>query len=448
MNSKNLQFKIFRNKNIIYGISNSSHGSISQKGDTRQSLKKAVLFLKEIGYKDVVSQNIIWAEQVFGARVHLCSGNDSGHIIKGVDSLISACPGQILAITTADCVPLLFYEPKCQVVAAIHGARECLIKGIVRKTINQMKKNFNIEPRNILVVIGPHIRSCHYWLKNKTYQRIRNTSFAAYFIAKEGNVYFNLTQLALDQLLNCGIRKENIEDCKICTFCNYRRYFSQRKKEETPKVYKEISPRFANFIGLKYPRVLKLDHQNYKNILKETIRVLKKDGIVVCSTDTVYGLICDATNEKAVKSLVKIKNRPAGKPIPIFVKDIKMAKRLAFVNKSQEIFLQKYWPGRLTTVLKSKNKLPKLLSTGKSIGLRIPDHKFINDLMSKINRPLTGTSANVSGEPSCWNAKAVLKQFKNRKYQPDLVIDVGSLPKRKPSKVIDLTTWPPKVLRK
>ncbi|GAH71161.1 unnamed protein product, partial [marine sediment metagenome] len=134
--------------------------------------------------------------------------------------------------------------------------------------------------------------------------------------------------------------------------------------------------------------------------------------------------------------------------IPIFVKDLKTAKRLAQINKNQEKFLRKVWPGKVTTVLKRKNKLPKILFVErKTIGLRIPDYKIINQLLLIINRPLAGTSANISGRPPSTKIEEVINQFKKQKSQPDLIIDAGNLPKSKPSTVLDLRISPPKILR-
>lgn len=178
------------------------------------------------------------------------------------------------------------------------------------------------------------------------------------------------------------------------------------------------------------------------------VKSIKQGEVVVCPTDTVYGLLADATNEKAVKKLLKIKKRRTQKPIPIFVKDLKTAKRLAQINKNQEKFLRKVWPGKVTIVLKRKNKLPKILfAERKTIGLRIPDYKIINQLLFIINHPLTGTSANISGKSPSTKIKEVISQFKNQKFQPDLIIDAGNLKPGKPSTVLDLTILPPKILR-
>lgn len=168
---------------------------------------------------------------------------------------------------------------------------------------------------------------------------------------------------------------------------------------------------------------------------KKALEAIREGKVLVCPTDTVYGLICDAKNKKAVERLYKIKKRPQNKLIPIFVKDIKMAKKLAYIDKKQEKFLKQVWPGKVTAVFHRKKP-----------GIRIPNHKFVLSLVKHVG-PLAETSANISGRPASTKIKEVLEQFKNKRYQPDLVIDAGNLKKSKPSKVIDLTVTPFKVLR-
>lgn len=194
--------------------------------------------------------------------------------------------------------------------------------------------------------------------------------------------------------------------------------------------------------------ILKVKQRNLKTIVKIMVKSIKQGEVVVCPTDTVYGLLADATSEIAVKKLLKIKKRKTQKPIPIFVKDIKTAKKLAYINNQQEKFLKKVWPGKVTVILRPKRKFPKGIGKPKKeIGLRAPNYKIINQLLLIINRPLTSTSANISGKPPSTKIKEVLKQFKNQEHQPDLIIDAGNLPKSKSSTVLDSTIWPPKTLR-
>ena len=83
-----------------------------------------------------------------------------------------------------------------------------------------------------------------------------------------------------------------------------------------------------------------------------------------------------------------------------------------------------------------------------TIGLRIPNYSWLLHLVEQLKRPLVESSANMSGKTASTKIKDVLRQFQGKTYQPDLVIDAGDLPKAKPSKVIDLTIWPPKILRR
>ena len=210
-----------------------------------------------------------------------------------------------------------------------------------------------------------------------------------------------------------------------------------------------------------------------KKSISEVVEVLNSGGVALFPTDTVYGLIADATNEKAVEKIFKIKKRLRSKPLAVFVKDIEMAKELVEIDERQEKILTlrlrsgqaKYWPGKYTFILKSKVKSQKskvqvknkkiaknlselVIGKNNTIGLRIPKYKFLNNLLKKINKPLAQTSANISGKPASTKIEEVLKQFENRKTTPDATLLVINLPKRKPSTIIDLTSGNIKIIRK
>jgi len=194
--------------------------------------------------------------------------------------------------------------------------------------------------------------------------------------------------------------------------------------------------------------ILNLSPKISSLIIKKAIKTIKEGGTIVFPTDTVYGLMADAADKKAVAKVFKIKNRKKIKPLPIFVNNLGTAKKLAIIDKKQEKFLRLVWPGKTTVVLKRK-KRRKLYGAGKeTIALRIPKYKLILELIEKIDKPLTGTSANVSGKPATSKIKEILKQFQNERSQPDLIISAGNLKPAKPSTIIDLTGPKPKILRK
>lgn len=193
--------------------------------------------------------------------------------------------------------------------------------------------------------------------------------------------------------------------------------------------------------------ILKISPKNFKKLLPKLINTIKEAKILVCPTDTVYGLISDATSQKAVKKIFQIKKRKIQKSLPIFVKDIKMAKEIAEISKKQENFLKKVWPGKVTVILKRKGRRKLYGVNKKTIALRIPKYKLINILLQKLNQPLTATSANISNFPASTKIEEVIAQLKNKKHQPDFIIDAGNLKKSRPSIIIDLTFPEPKILR-
>ena len=127
--------------------------------------------------------------------------------------------------------------------------------------------------------------------------------------------------------------------------------------------------------------ILKISNENFEEIVKKAVKSIKEGKVLVCPTDTVYGLLADATNKEAVSKLFKVKKRQIKKPIPIFIRNIKMAEKLAVINQEQEIFLKKVWPGKTTAVLKRRQGI-KIFGMGKkTIALRIPNYKFLNSLI-------------------------------------------------------------------
>lgn len=194
-------------------------------------------------------------------------------------------------------------------------------------------------------------------------------------------------------------------------------------------------------------RIVPFSKKTLEKITKETAKKLNAGAVVACPTDTVYIWMADATNQKAVQKIFQIKGRKKGKPLPIFVSSIAMAKRFAKVSPLQEKYLKKVWPGKVTAVLKSRGVLPKETGTSRTIGLRIPKHKLAQLILQKAKIPLTGTSANLSGEPPLYDSKEIFRQFQNRKHQPHVLLDAGKLPFSRPSKVIDITGAKPIIIR-
>jgi len=183
-----------------------------------------------------------------------------------------------------------------------------------------------------------------------------------------------------------------------------------------------------------------------KSALKKTVKVINNRGVVICPTDTVYGFLADARSKGAVGKIYEIKKRPKSKPLPIFVKDMEMAESLALIDGKTAKILRKFWPGKYTFILKLKSKNSKRKSkilklygvSKKTIAIRIPKYKFLNDLLEAINRPLVQTSVNISFKKPLKNIKQIAAFF-GRSQLVSLIIDGGNLKDSLPSKIIDIS---------
>jgi len=190
--------------------------------------------------------------------------------------------------------------------------------------------------------------------------------------------------------------------------------------------------------------------QIIKNLQEEVVLdCLKKGGLVVFPSDTVYGALVDATNFDAVTKLLSLKNRPPGKPISVFVGDFEMMEKLVILNLRQREIIKKLLPGPYTIVLPSRHRVDKRLESEKgTLGIRIPKFDPVNQLVKSFGKPLTATSANISGRSPCHTIESFLNQLsKKKKAMVDLIVDFGKLPPNKPSTVVDLTQEEVRILR-
>jgi L-threonylcarbamoyladenylate synthase len=179
---------------------------------------------------------------------------------------------------------------------------------------------------------------------------------------------------------------------------------------------------------------------------------IRKGKVIIFPTDTIYGIIADATNKKACRKIFEVKHRPAGKSFPVLIGEKAEASRYAKLNPKQKKIMGSVWPGPVTCVVEYKRGLAKEATAkdkiGVSVGLRLPKEKKILALLKAVRKPLAATSANRSGKPYHGNPKAIARIFSKSKPSPAYYFDFGVLPTKKPSKVIDIRGSKPETLRK
>jgi len=195
--------------------------------------------------------------------------------------------------------------------------------------------------------------------------------------------------------------------------------------------------------------LVKLTNTNQQEVIDETLKVLKEGGLVVFPSDTVYGLLADSTNPKAITKLLSFKDRPVGRAISVFMADKDMVNDYISLSQNGSNVVNNLLPGPFTIVAKSRHQTDsRLEAENGTLGIRIPDFPLILDLVKNFKKPITATSANLSGKGPVYSISALEKTLsKTKKSFLNLVIDGGRLPKNRPSTVIDTTTGQLKTLR-
>ena len=176
--------------------------------------------------------------------------------------------------------------------------------------------------------------------------------------------------------------------------------------------------------------------------------VLKKGGLIIYPTDTIYGLGADASNEAAIRKIFEIKKRGSRKPVHIVVADIVGAERFVELTPLARALAKRFLPGALTLVLKAKDEVPRALTAGQgTLGIRIPDNRFCIETARALGGGITSTSANVSGQATGRNIEEIFSLFPKGFEGIDLVVDGGELPPSLPSSVVDARGAAPIILR-
>ena len=182
------------------------------------------------------------------------------------------------------------------------------------------------------------------------------------------------------------------------------------------------------------------------DIIQHAAAVIKKGGVVAFPTRCLYGLGADPFNPEAVDRIFKIKQRPAAKPILLLIDDpARLAPLVSRITASAADIMKRFWPGRVTLVFEASDRVPDdlMAGTGK-IGIRLAGHPAAAELARAVAAPITGTSANLSGQPGCHRIEdlppAVIEQL-------DLILDAGPLRGGRGSTVVEVTGDIPRVLR-
>jgi L-threonylcarbamoyladenylate synthase len=180
-------------------------------------------------------------------------------------------------------------------------------------------------------------------------------------------------------------------------------------------------------------------------VVERAVDVLRRGGVVVYPTETLYGLGVDATDEAALRRLVALKGREEGKPIAVLVSDREMLNTVAVdVPAAAERLMRRFWPGPLTLALPARPWVSRLLTGGgHTIGVRCSSHPLASALVAGLGRPVTTCSANPSGAPPSRTVPQARAYFG---AAVDAYVDGGDLPGGIGSTVVEPDAEP-KIIR-
>ena len=151
-----------------------------------------------------------------------------------------------------------------------------------------------------------------------------------------------------------------------------------------------------------------------KQDLNKIKEILLNGGIVAFPTDTVFGLGC-VINKKAIDKIYSAKGRSFDKPLPMMCNGLKMIESVAKVSEGASKIINKFVPGALTLIFNKKDNVEDFVTNGKpTIGIRVPDDKWILDLISELNQPILVTSANLSDTGSLTKWEDVYSQLNGK----------------------------------
>ena len=262
----NATFLLFPNflnyKELIHAIS-TRHGGISSSNYTSLNLSFHVGDEDDnvIENHQILSQtlgfdlsSLATCQQIHQDNIAMVDGSYlkkdcflPGNAFPETDALVTDVPGITLMTRYADCVPLIFYDPKTHTVAISHAGWKGTLLHIAQKTVEVLVKDYHCQPQHILAAIGPSIGPCCYQINSTMAdQAVKELYKAQEYFVKSTNddLYFDLWQANKKQLQSAGIKDEHLYSAELCTSCNFDLFYSYRKG-------KKVTGRFGALIGLR-----------------------------------------------------------------------------------------------------------------------------------------------------------------------------------------------------
>ena len=182
--------------------------------------------------------------------------------------------------------------------------------------------------------------------------------------------------------------------------------------------------------------------------IEQIVEVLKKGGVIIYPTDTVYGMGCDITNQKAIERICKLRGiKPEKANFSFICSDLRhISDYIKPIDNTVFRVLKKALPGPFTFIFNANNNVPKLLSSNKkTVGIRVPDNAIAREIVLQLGNPILSTSIHDDDEVIEYSTDPELI---HEKYEDkvDLIVD-GGYGDNEPSTVVDCTSGEFEIIR-
>ena len=227
---KNIKHGFF---NSIGGVSSGIYKSLNCGLGSKDTKKNVIKNLKIVSKKIAIKKKIILLNQLHSNKIYFINKKPKNKLLG--DGLITNTRGLAIGILTADCAPILLFDYKSKIIAAIHVGWKGAKSKIISSTINEMCK-IGGKRSSILAAIGPCIGKNSYEVGEDLYEDFKNINlnYIKYFSSFKINKFlFNLPELILSQLVEEKINIKNISKCTNDTYTDEKKFFSHRRKIKT-----------------------------------------------------------------------------------------------------------------------------------------------------------------------------------------------------------------------
>lgn len=213
------------------GVSAAPYASLNLGGsvgdDTAKVTENLRRFAGWVGYEPSA---LFTLSQVHGARVRTLGATDQPEAVRAEegDALV-ARPGTVLAVRTADCLPLLLADPATRCVAAVHAGWRGTVAGVVPGGVAALLAVCSAPPERLLAAYFPHIRACCFEVGTDVAAQLSAVAHAGDVVRPGAKPHVDLAAIVRAQLMAAGLVARNIEDVPGCTVCDAERFYSFRR---------------------------------------------------------------------------------------------------------------------------------------------------------------------------------------------------------------------------